>query len=319
MGTGVAYDVLQGLQDFSQAAHAAKRAYDWATYETTGSKRQKVYEKLSKVDNWNKRWRGNEYEEPYKKTKTEAPSKQGFTDPMVRPRGVSRTRRTRRRTRFGRRLKRYRRRIMMRPERGIRWGRLVNMDVVATYTFQGTTGSISAGVYKANSLNDPFAGSNNTHPLFLDQWGTLYQKYKVFGSTCSVIGHNTSSGAIVFGIALRQSATALLSSEHYAEADRLNNFTITSNDLDMFRLGLKYKPKKFWHLKNMHDADEQEGTIVTSATPTSVTATDPSNLCYYHVYIQDLVNASTVTAQVRVRLRYLVWLYDPVDAARGSV
>lgn len=177
----------------------------------------------------------------------------------------------------------------------------------------GAAGALASVLIKANSLADPLGASGASLPRYVDQWAAFYQKYKVFGSTIFINGHTvTSTGAGIAGVSLRSSGTAETSWIEYKEQKFPCAQRLLSSDIDLFKLAMRYKPKKFWHLKNMRDDDEQEGTL-------STTPTDPTNVCYFHIYTQDLDQTQDCTTQITYEIKYLVWIYDPVDVAQSSL
>lgn len=205
------------------------------------------------------------------------------------------------------------RRMLPRPERGIKWGRMVELKMTGGFQLHGAAGALASLLIKANSLADPLGASGTSLPRYVDQWAALYQKYKVFGSTLVVNGHTlTTTGAGISGVSLRSSGTAETTWIEYKEQKFPVVQRLLSSDLDLFKFGMSYKPKKFWHITKMKDEDNQEGVL-------STTPTDPTDLCYYHIYTQDLDQTQDTTTQITYEVRYLVFVYDPVDVAASSL
>lgn len=175
-----------------------------------------------------------------------------------------------------------------------------------------TAGALGTKVYKLNSLNDPWGGDGVLLPTALDQWAAFYQKYKIYGAKVHVKMHAVAAtGAIIVGLHQSNSATALTSADQYA-TQKNARYKMFSSDLDLAELNWTYKPKKAWSIKNLRDANDQEGTF-------STTPGDPADLTYLHLWIVDAIGTDTATAQLQIEITSLVHLYDPVSLAISAL
>lgn len=200
-----------------------------------------------------------------------------------------------------------------RPERGIRWARTVELKMVMPISLSGAAGALDGFTCKANSLSDPSGAEGGWLPRYLDQWAGLYTKYKVMGSTITITGHTSdATGAAVTGISLRRDASLETGWFEYSEQKDPCVKKITSSDIDLFTLRLKYTPKKFWHLTRMKDADNQGAAL-------STTPSDPTDICYFHIYTQDFNSTNNCSAELHCEVKYLVYLYNPVEVAYSAV
>lgn len=246
-----------------------------------------------------------EMERHYKRDATQPPTKK-LKMARRAPRSSRRSyRRPRRSTR------RYRRNP--RPARYL-WEpfKLVKFSVVDPHTFNGTTGAIGTGIYKANSLNDPLGTTGANLPIGLDQWAALYSKYKVVSSMIRVTGHPTTvTGTGILGVHLTDDSSGLTEFEHYMELPHTKT-RFLSADLDIGSVTKGYSAKKFWSFNSIKNEDEQEGTF-------STTPGDPDKIAYYHVFVQDGNKTETVTIDLVVQMTFTVLLYDRIMPARSSL
>lgn len=191
---------------------------------------------------------------------------------------------------------------------------VAKLRLVHTVTYTGTGGAIGTNYIKANSLNDPTGGASAQLPLGVDQWAALYQKYKVIGSKITLRAHPvTITGSAMIGIHLSNSTTPPATDhDHYRELPH-TNMRMLSPDIDLCKLSMGFSPKKYpFHIKNVKDADDLEGTF-------STTPGDPTDLAYWHVFVQDSNKTDNVTFEIQMVIDYIVLLYDPVRPSRSAL
>jgi len=191
--------------------------------------------------------------------------------------------------------------------------KVVKFRISMTKEFGSVNGSLSGIAYKANSLNDPTSTESTQLPLGLDQWAALYQKYKVLGSKINIMAHpKTVTGAGMIGIHLDGSSTLLTDHDHYREVSN-TSMKMVSADIDLAKVHMTYSPKKApFHLRSIKDADDQEGSFTASPG-------DPTDLAYYHVYVQDANKTDAVAFDIQVVMEFVVLLYDRVNPVRSSL
>lgn len=178
----------------------------------------------------------------------------------------------------------------------------------------GTTGgAINVIAFKMNSLNDPTSTESAQLPLGLDQWSALYTKYKVLGSRIKVLAHPTTiTGAGMIGLHLATTATPLTDHDHYRELPN-TSMKMVSPDIDLAQLQINYSIHKYpFHIRNVKDADDQEGTFSTSPG-------DPADICYCHFFTQDSNKTSTVTFDYQLVQEFVVLLYDRTMPSRSAL
>lgn len=190
--------------------------------------------------------------------------------------------------------------------------RLVKFSVVHRTALAPTVGTCGVVAYKANSLNDPFQAQGAGLPIGLDQWASMYSKYKVVKSTMTAVTHPTTiTGAAVVGIHLANNATLLTDCDHYRELPYTTSRVI-SPDIDISKNSMTYRAKSFYSLRNLKDADELEGSFSTSPG-------DPSKTSSFHYFYQDHNSTDALTVEVSFRITYTVLLYERIMPARSSL
>lgn len=228
---------------------------------------------------------------------------------MPRPRRV-------RRPLFGRR-RRYRRKAKLIST----WPRskLIKASIVSTGVYTANSGALGALAIKINSLNDPFGASAAVLPLGIDQWNNMYKKYTVVGAKITVVGHPvTITGAMLTGLHLTDTATALTDQDHYKELPNTVS-RMVSPDIDIFKMSMKYSPKKFWRIKDLKDNDELRASLTGTGTIGAPAPADPTNIAYIHFWLQDANKTDNLSAEVSVRVDYILLLTDPVSPARSAL
>lgn len=256
------------------------------------------------------------YEPPAKRPRLVEPSADPFETFMSGEAGNLAMPRTRG---YGRKVYRRKRRIRRKGRRRTRvtnmWPKmkLVRFRVVSPWSVTTGAGSIGVGAFKANGLNDPTGFAGAAYPLGLKEWAAMYKSYCVVASKCWVRAHNVSStGSVMYGLTLLNNATSLTSYSHYLELP-ITRGKMLSPDVDHSALGLSFGAKRFYKVKKFMDADELHGTM--TATPT---ATDPTDLAYYHLWVQDTYAPTEVcTLEGTVTLEYTCLLFDSTTPSRS--
>lgn len=187
--------------------------------------------------------------------------------------------------------------------------RCVNSNSIADL---GATGAIFPKVFKANSLNDPFGTMGSELPLGLDQWAAMYQKYVVVASKFLVQFHNQSStGALAVGCNLKNDNTTLSQMDHYRELPMVRS-KILSPDVDHSGLGMSFRSKKYYRVNKFKDAENLHASF-------STTPGDPTDIAYYHFWVQDLNKADSFNLEYVATIEYVVLLFDPVTPSRSAL
>lgn len=250
------------------------------------------------------RKRPREFEDPYGGNMS---AKSARVAPRTRMAYRQRRRKTRRR-RGGRR--RYRRITPTWPR-----SKLVKFRVVSTFALTDANGQLVTRNIQASSLSDPHTTLGSNLPLGLDQWAAMYKKYCVVKSTHYVKAHDvTSTGAVVFGLTLRQpnESAALASAEAYLEAPNTRSKMLTP-DVDHAGLGITYYAKRYWHTRTLLDHEDLHGAFSTSPS-------DPAKMAYVDLWTANVIGSDgTSTLEGHMTSEYTVLLFDPVTPARSSV
>lgn len=185
----------------------------------------------------------------------------------------------------------------------------------ATWSVAGLgsgSGAMAMHPIKANSLNDPAGALVNNLPLYTDQYAALYQKYIVLGSKLTFKPYRAvGTGMDVVGIHLADNSTSLADHDYYREQSRTRSIMLTDQK-PSGTVSLKYSGKKFWKLINIKDDSEQEASF-------STTPGDPTDVAYYHVFIQDMTKGDAVTLEGSFIMEWIVLLTDPVTPTRSNL
>lgn len=194
----------------------------------------------------------------------------------------------------------------------------VTMSATAAYGVGGA-GALGGVAWKANSLNDPSSTAGAGLPLGIDQWSNLYKKYTIVKSQITIVGHPTTiTGAAVHGIHLSDSSTMLTDLDHYKELPNTVS-RMVSPDIDVFKCSLTYRPKPFWKIKNLRDNDELKASLIGGGSAGNPQPADPTNVAYYHIWLQDANKTDLLTTEITVRETFWVLLTDPVTPSRSSL
>lgn len=191
--------------------------------------------------------------------------------------------------------------------------KLIKVRMSDYQTFSSTGGVIVNKNISGTDITDPLAGSSAQRPLGYNQWKALYHTAYVVGvkvkATC---WNNNSTSAIMFGITAcpkEQAGNALDNYEHYREVPHTVSKLLTP-DVDKGVLTLSTSTRKHLGLKNIKDND----TIRVNLTSDSA----PSEVYYYHIWMQPLDQSSTVSAVPMVLdVEYIVLLTNPVVPDRS--
>lgn len=213
-----------------------------------------------------------------------------------------------------RRRNRRKRGIIRRSRAVSLWPRqkLVKMKMVYYYSAITGTGTIAVTAVKANSLNDPTGSLSAQLPLGLDQWAAMYQKYVVVGGKIWVRCHNVSgTGSMMYGVALKNTATTLNDYAYYLESPLSRGKMLTS-DVDHSAVGLSYNAKRFWKVRKFIDAEDQQGAF-------STTPGDPNDIAYFHLFAHDTSTSEAQTFEMVITQEFYVLLFDPIVPSRSSL
>lgn len=293
------FDAISGLQQFSRAAHAAKRAYDAINYESAARKRQKVYDRLMDSDPDTSSRLDYSFGGDYKRARVVGYSKaKRLPSTMVRSYRARRPRFTRRRTGTRRRFLRKRRGIpsAIGPNRIVRRFKFTDYQALTC-----TSGALGIVDVSANSLYDPLRSYSTQQPYGLDQWSNFYNKYCVIGVKIKVDFHNNGTPTLKCGVtALAPNQSASLGSyEAYMEAPRTTHCTLSS-DVDHGTVVNKMSVKKMLNVKNLLD---NEGAVAAFSA-------DPTLVPKFHIWAQPLDQTSTGSAQAVISLEFIAVLLD---------
>lgn len=182
----------------------------------------------------------------------------------------------------------------------------------------------------ANDLNDPFLTAGSRLPLGTDQWGALYQTYRVLWSKCTVrYAYEDIDFPMLAALApVRAASTSALDalwkvpSETYQQIDQFREYTGTKIHLlsqgnEKGVLTRTTKPQR-WYSRNQRS--EMQGTF--SSTPGAIGSSDKIYWVFFMQYPdKSAVGTFNLGEQVDclVELEYLVKLTEPVNLSSSII
>lgn len=190
--------------------------------------------------------------------------------------------------------------------------KIVRFRLFANGALSGAGGALATAMIKANSLNDPMGSAGSQVPHTLDQWSAFYEKYTVLGSKIKIrYSLTTNTGPVHVGVHLHKNNTALTGAPHYREVGLTKLRTLTTQK-DTGVVVMKYSGKRFWHLGSITSDSEQEASF-------STTPGDPTDIAYYHLFLQDVNGSNNSDADYSVELEFICMLNEPINIARSSL
>lgn len=225
-----------------------------------------------------------------------------------------------RRPKYSRKKRFYRRRRAVPPLALWPRSRVTKGTIINTSTWSSAAaGAIGGIAIKINSLNDPMGSVGTNLPLGLDEASRLYRRYKILGAKLSVVGHPvTITGAAVFGAHITRESTMLTDIDHYRELKGTVS-RMVSPDIDLFKMAIKYSPKRLFKFTNVKDVEDLEASLIGTGSVGNPAPADPTNLAYVHLFLQDANKTDSVTGEITVRIDYIIQLLDPITPSRSSL
>lgn len=172
-----------------------------------------------------------------------------------------------------------------------------------------SSGLLQRYLFRANSCYDPDYSGTGHQPMGWDQWTNLFNHYVVVGSKITVrcLTDNANAAPYVFGIHLQDKTTPPYTDWWgYNEAKMgtqkaIKGGTGTTNPT----LTCNYSAKKFYNITDIKDNFARIGAL---------TNTDPTEVAYFAVYLQNLTAVSE-TAFFTVTIDYIVDFSEPKNLA----
>lgn len=201
---------------------------------------------------------------------------------------------------------------------GIPTVRRASLRFTKQITLTSSPSSIfAAHPFAANSLFSPDgnmedAGSRG-QPYSFDTYKSLYGKYVVVGSRCSVkillqdVGQN---GSMVCGVHL-DTDKLIPAGNTYPQMveSRKGSWVAATNQRKSNTVSSKFSARKFFNIKDVKDNVDDIGAAVTAG---------PAQRAYFIVWSQNVKAGHTNACDCIVTIDYLVDFSDPKDLAKSS-
>lgn len=145
-----------------------------------------------------------------------------------------------------------------------------------SHTISSSTGSIVTYPYRANGMYDPYASAGGQQPRGFDQYMALFRHFTVHYSRIKLqfaMTGETSSNPMKVGVYLRDTTTALSSTQDIGEFPRTRQAMLT-RDQPAAKISMGFNARKFFHVKDPGDETSLHGTA----------GSDPSQAAAFQVF-----------------------------------
>jgi hypothetical protein len=176
----------------------------------------------------------------------------------------------------------------------------------------GPSGAVGLYVFNASSLYDPNYTGVGHQPRGFDQIMPLYDHFVVLRSRMKVQLVNTSQTLLVMGgVAVSAAVTNQGDWDDYAEGPWSSvgslGLTYTSGHSPPYFFEASYDAKKNLGIPDPLTSDKLQGTI----------SANPTDNAFYHIFIQDAAETSTVSTRALVEIEYDCAFIEPLNPAQS--
>lgn len=292
-------------------SYLAKRGIETATEHVPSYKRQKLDDRFFTPEQHKKRLRMEYFDEEMARHGY----KRGRSDPPGRKRKMPlrRTSYRRRRPRTSRRSRYARKRLTRARAPGpitTLWPISQWTKMKAVYTTTNAGGALGSWDVSGINVLDPFLTASAQQCLGSDQWGTLYQKVKVYATTVKFTLHNKGTTGIMCGITPRQETFSVTPTawDHYKEMPGTVARLLSPDD-DTCHLVKKMNTRRWLRISNLKDEKD-----VACTFPATAPTRDYSITCWF----QNMDKTATANAvEIMIEITYVCYLYDRIFPARS--
>lgn len=163
-----------------------------------------------------------------------------------------------------------------------------------------------------NALENPFTGAaTTTNAMLFDQLAAIYERYTVTKATirCDFFNDSALDGVVV-GISLKDDATQLTDTGHYAELGDTIYKTLTPKEHS--QIVMTGRPGKFFGVKAVLADDRLSCQTGGDARP--------DNTLFFHIWIAPIDGANTTASAVRcyITIVYTAVWQQPLTTARST-
>lgn len=168
-----------------------------------------------------------------------------------------------------------------------------------------TTGALGTYLYRANGLDDPDVTGAGAQPEGFDEWMAMYDRYRVVSSKIKITGASqgttNNSASFLMVIVPSGSATA------YATLADAESAPFAARKMYVFG-GPPLVISKSISTATL--TGNSVGAILAEQAFSGLFSTQPTEQTYWHVYVQAMDAASTVTTNVYVEIEYVADFFD---------
>jgi hypothetical protein len=183
--------------------------------------------------------------------------------------------------------------------------------VVLSYNFRAsmtsTVSSLALYVFSGNGMFDPDITGTGVQPLGYDQWSTLYQRYRVLASSCTV--KLTTPDEATYS---NQNIRACLVPA--STASTFTNFEAAASQPYAKTRDINGAIGPFPQMTSMMETSVFEGKtkdgVLSDDQLAALTSANPADQWYWHVYATSRDAASTSVIFLTGTIHYLVDFYD---------
>lgn len=197
----------------------------------------------------------------------------------------------------------------------------VKLRYVQEIRLNPTAGNINQAIFRAISCFDPSFAVGGHQPHYFDQWSTIYSKYTVMGSKCTLqptYGSAMPQPNGFFGIyaTTNQNGIAPLGDlQTILESNHSTNMRLAGLGLmggsnppsSQSKAVMKFSTRKFFGIK-----DPQDGNAYSGRTGDLITGSNPTQEAYFSCYYAPVSGNEPESMSFLVTIDYLVEFRDRI-------
>lgn len=194
-------------------------------------------------------------------------------------------------------------RVIIKQPSGVPDHLFVKLVFSETLSYTSSSGAVTENIFRGNSLFDPDLTGTGTQPYFFDQWSTMYQNYRVHGSSLRADFSITpfASGA----------PAACNISGYIVPNNRATAFGASDQLIIMQQPYVKYRAMTPYTRPLMHkkyiSTDKVYGLVKGTTSKEdnlqALTSANPTDQWYWHVGLwttDQATSSNAVTVNVRI-------------------
>lgn len=174
-----------------------------------------------------------------------------------------------------------------------------------------TAGAASVQIWRANTVFDPDFTGVGHQPYATDQWGALYNKFRVHGSSIRCSSYETSGTIAWQEVILPHLATASPASIFPVEEMPYVSVKTQANNTSLNKQNMV--KGRYMGTSKIFGVDKQTVRSEDNFAGNYGTSTDPANLWYWTHFIYPMDTSSTITVYVNYHLEFYVEWYQRKD------